>query len=155
MADAGNATLAGDPPQVHRSAPQTVTETLGIVRLRRGPTQAGIDGRRMHEETDGGTRRGMSMAHVERNRQDDILPVQRLANDAREKAGGGLVGFARPDADGRKADPDAVEEAAPRIVGQQQLADGLLRAIAREGRQKELVADGLREWRSEYRRWTM
>src|SRR3954449_4063894 len=79
------------------------------------------------------------------------LPGERLADDAREEARGRLVGLARPHADRRQPDADAVEEAAPRVIGEQELTDRLLGAVARQRRCEELVADRLREGRAEDR----
>ncbi len=104
----------------------------------------------MQQETGGGARRRMPVPHALLHRQDRLLPRERLADDAGEEARGGAVGLARPHADGRQADADAVEEAAPRIVGEQQLADRLLRAVAGERRVAELVADRRRKRRAEH-----
>src|SRR5690606_35528350 len=72
-----------------------------------------------------------------------LLPSQRLADDAREEARGGLVGLARPDANRRKPNADAVEKSLTRVIRQQQLANGLLGPVGRQRRRKELIADRL------------
>ena len=86
-----------------------------------------------------------------RDREDRLLPRERLAEDAGEEARGRGVRLARPDGDRRQADADAVDKALARIVGEQQLADRLLRAVARERRREILVADGFGERRAEHR----
>ena len=68
-----------------------------------------------------------------------------------KKPGRRLVRLARSHADGGQADADAVEDPAPAVVREQQLADRFLRAVARERRVQELVADRLGERRAEYR----
>ena len=75
---------------------------------------------------------------------------QRLAHDVGEEARRRLVGLARPHADGGQADADAVDEALAAVVGDQQLADVLLRAVGGERRVEELVADGVGERRAEH-----
>ena len=82
------------------------------------------------------------------NRQDRLLPDQRLAQDAREEPGRGLVRSPRTDADGGQPDPDAVDEAAPGVVGQQQLPDRLLGAVAGERRVLEVLGDGVGQRRA-------
>jgi len=79
------------------------------------------------------------------------LARERLADDAGEKSRRGAVGLARAHADRRQAQADAVEEAAPAVIGKQQLADRLLRAVAGKRRIEELVADRLRKRRAEHR----
>ena len=49
----------------------------------------------------------------------------------------------------RQADTDAVEKAATRVVGQQQLGHRLLRPVAGQGCQALVVADHLGKWRAE------
>ena len=93
------------------------------------------------EEAHGRARAGVPVAHALRDGQHRFLAGQRLAQDAGEEARGRLVRLAGPDADGRQADANAVEEAAARIVGEQKLADRLLRAVGGERRVEELVAD--------------
>ena len=67
-----------------------------------------------------------------------------------KKPDAALFGFpGRTQMVGRRM-PIAVEEAAPRVVGKQELADRLLRAVARERGQEELVADRLRKGRTEH-----
>ena len=53
--------------------------------------------------------------------------------------------------DRRQPHADPVEKAAPRIVGEQQFADRLLRAVARQRRREEFVADRFGERRAEHR----
>ena len=105
----------------------------------------------MEQKADRRARRRMPVTHVLGNRQHGFLPVEGLANDPREKARSGTVGLAGPHADRGQADADAVEEAAARIVGQQQLCHRLLRAVACQRRAEELVADRLGKRRAEHR----
>src|SRR5262245_31489962 len=93
----------------------------------------------------------MPVPHRVRDRQDRFLAGERLADDAGEEARRRLVRLARAHADGRQTQADAVEDAAPAVVGEQQLADRLLRAVAGERRVQELVADRLGEGRAEHR----
>src|SRR5258706_1961137 len=88
------------------------------------------------------------MPHRFRYRQHRLLAGERLADDAGEESGGGEVRLARPDANRRRADTDAVAEALAAEVGEQQLADRLLRAVAGERRVEDLVAYCLREKRA-------
>ena len=125
-------------PAMRRSASicsATVTDTLGMVRLRRGPSVAPSIVAARSRKFDGGARRRVGVPHVLGDRQHRLLAVQRLADDAGEEARRRLVGLAGPHADRRQPDADAVEEAAPGVVGKQQFADRLLRAVAGERRQ--------------------
>ncbi len=89
-----------------------------------------------HQSPRAGSRAMRAHAH----RPAEWLPApQRLANDAGEKSRRRLVRQARTHADGRQANADAIEEAAARIIRQQQFADGLLRAVARYRRQEEFI----------------
>src|SRR2546428_167557 len=56
----------------------------------------------------------------------------------------------RTDTDGRQPDADAVEKAAPRVVGQEQLANRFLSAVARERRGRVVVADHVGERSAEH-----
>lgn len=82
------------------------------------------------------------MADILRNRQHGFLADQRLAQDIGEEAGSRLVGLAGADADRRQADADAIEEAAAAVVGEQQLADRFLGAVARKRSKMIIVRDG-------------
>jgi hypothetical protein len=99
----------------------------------------------MDEEADCRARACKPVAHSLVHRQHRLLTGKRLAENIGEEAGCRLVGFARADADRRQPDADAVENIEPRIVGEKQLADRLLRAVARQRRGEELVADLIRE----------
>src|SRR5262249_43305813 len=105
----------------------------------------------MDKEADRRTRRRVPVPNRLRRWQDRLLAGQRLAQDVGEEAGSRLVGQTGTDADGRQADADAVDEAAAGIVGEQQLVDRLLGAVAQQWRVEELVADRLRERRAEHR----
>ena len=82
------------------------------------------------------------------DRQYRFKPCERFADDAGEKTGGRLVRLAWTHADGGQADADAVEDAAPVVVGEQQFADRLLRAVGGERREMEVVGDRGRERRA-------
>ncbi len=94
------------------------------------------------------------MAHVRGYGKDGGPAVEGLADDAGEEPGCRQIGLARPHADSRQANGDAIHEPAPGVVGQKQLRDRLLGSVARGGRRAVLVADHLRERRPEdrYRR---
>ena len=146
--------LATSSPATLRSAAicsPTVTETPGMVRFRRVPTAAPSMLGRVDEEVDRRARAGVPVADVLRDRQHRLVPGERLADDAGEEAGGRLVRLAGPDADGGQADADAVHEAAPRVVGEEQLVDRLLRPVGGERRVMELVRDRVGERRAEHR----
>ena len=127
----------------------TVADKPGMFRVRRGP----IASRSLPAWTRKPTaERGLANQCRTSRRPAARPPArERLAEDAGEEAGGRLVGLARPDADRRQANADAIEKALPGIVGKQQLADRLLRAVAGQRRREELVADGLGERRAEHR----
>lgn len=103
----------------------------------------------MKKETDSGTRRGVPVANAFRHRQNRFLTNQRLAQDIGEEAGSSRIRLAGTNADGRQANADAVEETATAIVGEQQLADRFLRAIAGQRRGVELIRDRIGERRTE------
>src|SRR5205807_1321587 len=80
-----------------------------------------------------------------------VMTAQGFADDVGEEPGCRLVRLARPYADRRQANADAVEEALARIIGNQKLADGLLRAVTGERGVEEFVADGIRKGCAEHR----
>ena len=55
-----------------------------------------------------------------------------------------LFGLPRTDANGGQPDPDAVNETASGVVGQQELPDRLLGAVAGERRDLEILGNGIR-----------
>ena len=73
---------------------------------------------------------------------------ERLADDARIEARGRLVGLAGPHADRGQAQPDAVDEPAAGVVGEQKLAHRLLRAVGGQRREMEFIADDVGERRA-------
>ena len=77
----------------------------------------------MQEEADRRARARMPMRYALIDREHRLLSLQRLADNVGEEAGGRLVWLPRPDADGRQADADPVEETAARVVVQKQLAE--------------------------------
>ncbi len=68
-----------------------------------------------------------------------------------EEARGRLVRLARPDHDARQPNADAVEKAAAGVIGEQELDRRLLRAVGRQRREVEFVADRRRKRRAEHR----
>ena len=129
----------------------TVARDAGHAEVAARAELRGIELRRMKQEADRRARRGEPVAHALGHRQHRLLAGERLADDAGEEARRRLVRLSRAHADRRQADADAVEEAAPAVVGEQQLADRLLRAVAGERRAEVLVADRIRERRAEHR----
>src|ERR1700723_3139959 len=93
------------------------------------------------QELDRGSGRGVPVTNVLADRQDRLLACEGLANNAGEESGSRLVGQAGANADRGQAQPNAVEEAAPRIVGEPKLADRLLGSVAGQGSGEKLVAD--------------
>src|ERR1700733_2842429 len=88
------------------------------------------------------------MANILADRQNRLLAGEGLANDAGEEPGSRLVGQARANADRGQAQADAVEEAPPREVGEQEFADRLLGSIAGQWSGEEFVADLVRKRRA-------
>src|SRR5215208_6060339 len=88
----------------------------------------------------------MPVANGFGDRQDRLLSDQRLTQDARKEAGSGFVGSPRTDADGGQPDPDAVEESATGVIGEQKLSDCLLGAVAGERRFVEVLWNGIGQW---------
>ena len=119
----------------------TVTETPGRVSVRRFAEQRRVEFGRAQEKLHRRAGRSVPVAHVVADGQDRLLARQRLPDDPGKKSGSRLVRRAGPHADGREPEADPVEKAAPRIVGQQQLANRLLRSVARQRRRREVVAD--------------
>ncbi|MNE10204.1 hypothetical protein D3C80_1029060 [compost metagenome] len=91
------------------------------------------------------------MTHVLGDRQDCFLSDKRLAQDAGEEAGGCLVRLSGADADRRQTDADTIEETAPAVIGQQQFAHRLLRAVTGERRQMEIIGDRIGQGRTDDR----
>src|SRR5215475_10122404 len=83
----------------------------------------------VNEKSHRGARARVRVADAFGNRQQCLLSRERFADDPGEEAGSSLVRFARPHADSRQPDTHTVKNAAPVIVGKQQLADRFLRAI--------------------------
>src|SRR5206468_2900774 len=85
--------------------------------------------------------RGQPEPDVFGDRQHRLRGRERLADDVGEEAGSRLVRLARPHADRRQADRDAVEQALASVVIDQEFADRLLCAVARQRRMEEFIAD--------------
>ena len=105
----------------------------------------------MQQEAHRGARRGVPVAQAVAHRQDRLAPDQRLAQDRGEKARSRAVGRTRADADRGQAQAYPIEKATARIVGQQQFADRLLRAVAGERRQVEMLRHRVGQGRAENR----
>jgi hypothetical protein len=105
----------------------------------------------MDQKSDRGAGAGMPMQHAIFDRQHRLLPGKRFANDRRKETRSRPVRLAGPHHDARQADADAVEEAAARIVGEQEFDRGLLRAVGSQRRQMKIVADGIRKGCAEHR----
>src|SRR5215510_15951498 len=95
------------------------------------------------------TRARMRMSHGVRDRQKRFLSCQRLADNPREETGRRLVWLARPHANGRQPDTDAIKKSAPRIVGEQQFANCLLRSVGGQWREVKVIGNGRRKRRTE------
>ena len=135
-------------PATRRSASicsPTVQHTPGMVRLMRVPELLARQARGMNEKADRRARARMRMQHAFGDRQDRLLAGERLADDAGKETRRRLVRLAGPHADRRQPDADAVEEAASRIIGEQQFADRLLRAVGGERREMKFVGDRIAE----------
>ena len=104
----------------------------------------------MEEKGDGRARRGEPVADLRRDRQDGGPAVQRLTDDVGEEARRGQVRRARPDADGGQADGDAVDEAASRVVAQQELDHRLLGAVTGRRRGGMVIGDDVGHRRTEH-----
>ena len=128
----------------------TVTPTPGMVRLRRGPIAApsmpAACTRKLTAE------RGLAWVCTTLCGTGRIAswPASGSRMMPEKKLDAALFGLARPHADGRQPDADAVEEAAPRVVGEDQLADQFLRAVGGERRLLEIVIDHIGERRPEH-----
>src|SRR5687768_4207517 len=81
---------------------------------------------RVHEAADRALGRNDPHARGRRHRADRLFAVHRLPDDAARERRSGGVGPAGPHGDGRQAERPPVDEALARVVGDQQLADGLL-----------------------------
>src|SRR5581483_1789405 len=82
------------------------------------------------------------------NGKKRLLARERLPDDSGEEPRCGLVRLSRPDTNGRQPDTDSVEESAPRVVGEQELANRLLRSIRGQRREMKFVGDRGREGRA-------
>ena len=149
-ADARRDLVAGDPAQR--------LDLLGdrAAHAGHGQVDARLDlvpreARGMNEESDCRARAGVGVHHGVGDGKLRLLAVERLADDAGEEAGGGLVRLAGPHHDRRQPDADAFEDALARVVGEHLLAHHLLRAVGGQRRQMEFVGDGVRERRAEHR----
>ena len=90
------------------------------------------------------------MAHGGRHRQAGRLAVQGLPDDPGEETRRRGVGPPRTNGDGGQANADAVDQAPPGVVGQQQLAHRLLGPVRRERGEVEVVVDDRGERRPEH-----
>ena len=83
----------------------------------------------MDKESDSGARTGVPVQHAVLDRQHRFLSGERFANDRRKETGRRFVRPAGPHHDARQPNADAIDKAAPRIIGKQKLDDGFLRAV--------------------------
>ena len=129
-----------------------------------GATNAGhgeIDARRrvvlavepggMDQKADGRARAGVPVQHTLVDRQHRLLAGERLADDRRKETRTPPCSACPAAPRCSAADADAVEKAAPGVVGKQQLDHRFLRAVGGQRRQREIVADRFRERRAEHR----
>src|SRR6516165_4412400 len=105
----------------------------------------------MEEKSNRRARAGMRVHDRIRDRKRGFHSRQRLADDAGEEAGSGGVRLARPHHHAGQPYAYAVAEAAPRVVGEQQLPDRFLRAVGGQRCEMEIVRNGIRKRRAEYR----
>jgi hypothetical protein len=82
---------------------------------------------------------------------EGLQPRQRLADDAGEKPGSRGVRLARPHHHAGQPYAHAFAEAAPGVVGEQQLSDRLLRAVGGKRREMEVIGNGVGKRRAEHR----
>ncbi|KAG1251777.1 hypothetical protein G6F68_012109 [Rhizopus microsporus] len=87
--------------------------------------------------------RQQPQARVGADRADRRFAIQGFADDAAGERGRSGIGTAGAHADGGQAQHAAVDEAAARVVRQQQFGDGFLRAVGRLRIQGRIVAHGL------------
>src|ERR1700722_9518652 len=139
-ADEGDGLVAGDGAQGLDLLPDGDAHARQIERAASAQERE-IELRRPQQELDRGSRRGVPMTDVLADRQDCLLARQRLADDAGKEPGSGLVGQARANADRGQAEPNAIKEAAPRVISEPKLADRLLRSVASQRSGEKLVAD--------------
>src|SRR5262249_21889794 len=78
-------------------------------------------------------------------RQCGFQTGERFADDPGKESRGRLVRLARPHHDAGQPDAYPLAKPAPRVIGEQRLADRLLRAIRGERREMKLV--GYRRWK--------
>ena len=131
-------------PAARRSASicsPTVALTPGMASVRSGPISAeAIVAARTRKPTAERGEANQCRTSL-RHRQHRLPADQRLAQDRGEEPRRGQVRLAGADADRRQPDADAVDEAAPAVVGQQQLVDRLLGAVAGPRGGGEVVRD--------------
>ena len=97
------------------------------------------------EAFDGARCRRQRMRDVGRDRADRLDASERLAHDPREERRRGAVRAARAHGHRHQSRRAAVDKALPRIVGDQVLANQLVRSIRGLGRRQRVVADERRQ----------
>ncbi|ABA53116.1 hypothetical protein BURPS1710b_A0443 [Burkholderia pseudomallei 1710b] len=139
--DLHDALVLGAPDQLHRfDAGDFAQRVDHVVDRHREPRQvdrAPVAERRAvelaagDERVDRAARRQQPQPRAARHRAYGLLAVQRLADDPARERRSRRVRPARPHADRRQPQHAPVDEAAARVIGQQQLGDCLLRAVRR------------------------
>src|SRR5262245_3668613 len=105
--------------------------------------------RGMDEKSDRCARASMRVANAFGDRKECFLAGEGLPDDSGEKARSGLVRLAGAHANCGQPDADPVEDTAPRVVGEQELADRLLSSIGCKRGQMKFVGNRMRERRAE------
>ena len=134
-----------------RSARRPCSDTPGMVRLMRGPSCSRVrPAAWMRKPT---AERGLACqcSTLSATGSSASWPASGSRMMPEKKPEAALFGLPGRTHDRRQADADAVEKAAPRVVGEQQFADRLLRAVGGERRQMEIVGDGVGKRRAEHR----
>ena len=123
----------------------TLTVRPGRIRLRFAAQRVAGEVVRRDEAIDHGRRRQQPHAGRRRHRADRVFAIERLADDAAGKGRQRGIRPARAHADRRQSQRAAVDEAAPRVVVDEQLAHRLLRAVRRLRRQRGGLGHDLRQ----------
>ena len=132
--DQSHGPLAADPRATRRSAPRTVAETPGIVRERRSPSappSSSAAWTRKSTAARGEANQCRTSSETGRTASSPFRGSRMMLEKNPDAARFGAPG--RTQIVGRRM-PDPVEEPPARVVGEQQLGDRLLRAVARQRR---------------------
>ena len=129
----------------------TVQQTPGMVRLMRSPSWARVRPAAWIRKPTAERGLACQCSTLSATGSSASWPASGSRMMPEKKPEAALFGLPGRTTIDRQADADAVEKAAPRIVGQQQFADRLLRAVGGERRQMEFVGNGVGERRAEHR----